>query len=59
MNPAIEITLHLDRVYAAQRRRLVALEPAFRDCTWGTNLLPMTQRLCCFRRSEDQGRLER
>jgi hypothetical protein len=40
MYPAIEINLHLDRICAAQRQSLIALEAAFRASTYGTNLLP-------------------
>jgi|tagenome__1003787_1003787.scaffolds.fasta_scaffold19389363_1 hypothetical protein len=43
MYPAIEITLHLDGVCAAQRRSRTSLESASRDLHGGTNLLPPTQ----------------
>ncbi|MFI5897555.1 hypothetical protein ACIA5D_46460 [Actinoplanes sp. NPDC051513] len=41
MYPAIEIDLHSDRIYAAQRHDPSALEAAFRGPTFGTNLLPL------------------
>jgi hypothetical protein len=40
MYPAIEITLRLHHVCAAQPWSPTALESASRACTWGTNLLP-------------------
>jgi len=43
MHPAIEITLHLDRIRAAQRRVPAAVGAAFRALTYGTNLLPSTR----------------
>jgi hypothetical protein len=43
MYPAIEITLHLDHIYAAQRWSPATLESASRDLHGGTNLLPSTQ----------------
>jgi hypothetical protein len=40
MYPAIEITLHLDHVYAAQPSSHAALGYAFGASIRGTNLLP-------------------
>jgi hypothetical protein len=40
MYPALEITLHLNGICAAQRRSPAAFEAAFRASTYGTNLLP-------------------
>ena len=41
MYPAVEITLRLDHVYAAERPSPTALGSAFRDLHVGTNLLPL------------------
>jgi hypothetical protein len=43
--PAIEITLHLDHVYAAQRRSPATVKVAFRALKYGTNLLPLRRLL--------------
>jgi hypothetical protein len=40
MYPALEIHLHLNGIWAAQRRSPAAFEAAFRPSTYGTNLLP-------------------
>jgi|tagenome__1003787_1003787.scaffolds.fasta_scaffold20964265_1 hypothetical protein len=40
MHPAIEITLHLDEVCAAQLGSVAALESASRGLHGGTNRLP-------------------
>jgi hypothetical protein len=41
MYPAVEITLRLDHVHAAERPSPTALGSAFRDLHVGTNLLPL------------------
>jgi hypothetical protein len=41
MYPAIEIDLHLQFVFAAQRQNPAAPEAAFRATTYATNLLPL------------------
>jgi hypothetical protein len=43
MYPAIEITLRLDRIRAAQRRVPAAVGPRFGPSTDGTNLLPFDE----------------
>ena len=43
MYPAIEITLHLDDVFAADGGVQPPLSPRLGTCTWGTNLLPSTE----------------
>jgi hypothetical protein len=43
MHPAIEIDLHLERIYAARRQSPSVLEAASRVSMKGTNLLPLAK----------------